>query len=159
MACRICHPTMSGRMRSRRIAAKNLFPSFDNRLAARCGNVHAVAVTHKNLGNSLSIIISVLDHQYRRPVERAREKRLLGFFRRARPARKERKKSAASTQHAVHADFTPLRLDDLFRQRQAETRALMFLAEAQVQLLELSEQCADIFGSDADALVFDFDAE
>src|SRR5437764_1432543 len=63
---------------------------------------------------------------------------------------------AALAHHAGDTDGPSLRLDDAFGQGEAQSRPRMRFRRAGIELLELDEQPAQVFPSDADAGVRDF---
>lgn len=67
---------------------------------------------------------------------------------------KNRKKRAALPRRTGYAHLASLRFDDSFRERQSESRALIFLRGAFVQLLKFDEQPRNILRLYANAGVF-----
>lgn len=66
---------------------------------------------------------------------------------------------APNPQRTAHANRPPLCLHEATRQRQPQAGSLVSLGEPGVQLLKVDEQPGQIGGRDADASVFDLQAE
>src|SRR5258705_10280161 len=74
-------------------------------------------------------------------------------------AREHREEGAALARRALDADGASLSLDDALRERESQPGPRILLRLARIELLELGEELADLFGPDADAGVLDLQTE